>query len=101
MNQPVNADECMAAPASYTEVCFDLDPKVGCNHRKRDQYLHSSGMVHRCGVCNSAPISALSDYGYTDFTYCDEDDGEPEWVGLCWECARPIVYGEELQGRYY
>lgn len=89
------AAEVMPHPVEHHEQDFDLDPTVGVPRVGRSKYVHLRERFH-CGVCGSAPILALSDYGYMDFTLSrDEvDDDEPEWVGLCWGCAKPIVEGE-------
>lgn len=96
--------ECAQAERAYAEDELDGNPPV---QGKRADLANRH--PYACKSCG-ASISALSDYGFFDYSMmatgnpkldCAEDGDEPEWVALCWGCRRPMVYaenGEDLPG---
>lgn len=91
----------------YDEMDFDLDPTVGLPYEGRASYTlgymaytscapDAESVPYRCVICGTAPMTALSDYGWLDWSQMEDDSDEPEWCGLCWECAKPIIYGESV-----
>lgn len=84
---PKRKHECASADTAYSESYFDDWPP----HKGKRATL-ANKHPYACSQCG-ASITALSDYGYMDFTM-HEDDDEPEWVSMCWGCKRPIAYGE-------
>ncbi len=78
--------ECMQCPVEYAEQDFDCNP-IGVANLKTDDRINNS---RSCELCR-APITPPGDFGFYDW---DTEDEEPEWVALCWGCARGIVYAE-------
>lgn len=81
---PRHKHECAKADAEFAETYFDDKPV------KDSKWLHHPHPPSRCLVCCRSPITPMSDYGFMDFQFCDEDE-EPEFVGRCWQCARQDV----------
>jgi len=90
--------ECAQAERAYAEDGLDGNPPV---QGKRADLANRN--PYACRVC-SASISALSDYGYYDYTMmatgdpkldCAGDGDEPEWVAMCWGCRRAMAYYED------
>lgn len=81
--------ECMECPVEYAEQDFDCNP-LGVRRLTTDELITNS---RSCNLCR-APITPPGDYGYWCWSETETDEDEPEWVALCWGCARAMVYGE-------
>jgi len=83
--------ECAKVERYYAETEFDDWPP---QPPRRTELANAT--FRSCDLCGM-PITAVSDYGFFDFSQHEKEEHEPEWVALCWGCRRPMYYDEIAQ----